>query len=246
MHGGSDVLLIVPAFNEEEALPSVIADIRATLPEVSLVVVDDGSTDRTAEVARRAGSHVIPLPFNLGVGAALRTGLLLASRHKMKAAVQCDADGQHPVESIPTLLDLLDHADIVIGARFAGEGDYAVRGPRNWAMLLLSRVMSRLHHTALTDVTSGFRAFGPRAIEVLSREMPPDYLGDTVEALVIAKQHGLRITQVPIAMRPRQGGIASHRPARAALYLFRVVLILSLSLMRLVGVRLRRRVGGQS
>jgi glycosyltransferase involved in cell wall biosynthesis len=232
-----DVLVVLPAFNEREALPGVVAELRTSLPDAELLVVDDGSSDDTAEIAAAAGCRVVRLPFNVGVGGALRAGLLAAQRDGIPAAVQCDADGQHPPDRIPDLVAGLATADIVIGARFAGTGDYAVRGPRSWAMRLLARVMSRLHHTALTDVTSGFRAFGPRAIAVLSRELPPDYLGDTVEALVIAKEYGLVVTQVPVAMRPRQGGVASHPPFRAMLYLGRVALILGLSLLRLLRAR---------
>lgn len=238
--GKTDLLLVVPAFNEQEALPGVLAEISCALPGAGVVVVDDGSRDATAERARQAGARVVALPFNVGVGGALRVGLLLACREQVKAVVQCDADGQHPVADIPALVSALDRADIVVGARFAGLGDYRARGARNWAMILLSRVMSRVHRTPLTDVTSGFRAFGPRAIDVLSRELPPEYLGDTVEALVIARQYGLRVTQMPVVMRPRVAGVASHRPLRATLYLLRVLLILGLALLRLLGARIRR------
>ena len=237
----SDVVVVVPAFNEQEALPGVIEELRQAVPGATVIVVDDGSVDATAEVASAAGSRLIQLPFNIGVGGALRAGLLAAQRDGAQAAVQCDADGQHPPGSIPDLLAGLADADIVIGARFAGEGDYHVRGPRGWAMSFLATVMSRLHRTPLTDVTSGFRAFGPRAIEVLSRELPPDYLGDTVEALVIAKQYGLVVRQIPVSMRARQGGVASHPPFKAMLFLFRVLLILGLALVRLVGRKARQR-----
>lgn len=237
----SHVVVIVPAFNEQEALPGVIDDLRREAPGASVVVVDDGSRDRTAEVAVTAGSELIQLPFNVGVGGALRAGLLRAQRDGARAAVQCDADGQHPAASIADLVAGLAEADIVIGARFAGEGDYHVRGPRGWAMSFLAKVMSRLHRTRLTDVTSGFRAFGPRAIAVLAKELPPDYLGDTVEALVIAKQYGLVVRQIPVSMRERQGGVASHPPFKAMLFLFRVMLILGLALVRLIGGRARQK-----
>ena len=101
-------------------------------------------------------------------------------------------------------------------------------------MLLLGRVLSRVHQTGLTDVTSGFRAFGPRAIAVLSTALPPEYLGDTVDALMIAHSARLVVRQVPVAMRPRAAGLPTHRPLRAALYLARAGLVLTLSLLRLL------------
>jgi len=227
-------LVICPAFEEEAAVGDVVRDIRTTLPAVDVVVVDDGSSDRTSEVAAAAGARVLRLPFNVGVGGALRTGLLLAAREGYDAVVQCDADGQHPVESIPDLVDALDSSDIVIGSRWAdGTASYDARGPRRWAMKMLSAVMTRLHGHPLDDVTSGFRAFGPRAVAVLALELPPEYLADTVDALVIAKSHRLTVTQVPVTMRPRTTGVASHGPMRAAVFLSRACLVLVLSLARM-------------
>ncbi|TNC30465.1 glycosyltransferase family 2 protein [Mumia zhuanghuii] len=228
------LLVVLPAYNEQEALPGVLAELAAVAPRAGVLVVDDGSTDASAEVARSYGARVVRLPYNSGVGAALRTGLLVGSRDRVDAVVQCDADGQHPPAAIELLLERLGDADIVIGARFAGAGDYRVRGPRKWAMGLLAFTMSRLHRTRLTDVTSGFRAFGPRAIEVLSRELPPEYLGDTVEALIIAQAYNLRVVQVGVSMRERQGGVPSQDPLRSTAYLARVVTMLVLSLPRLI------------
>jgi glycosyltransferase involved in cell wall biosynthesis len=235
-----NVLIVVPSYNEEESLPAVLDALCALVPLTSIVIVDDGSTDDTSAVAHRRGVQVVRMPFNVGVGGALRAGLLLARRRGISIAVQCDGDGQHPPDAIPRLVAGLATSDIVIGARFAGEGEYHVHGPRMWAIRLLASIMSRVHGASLTDVTSGFRAFGPRAIAVLSRELPPEYLGDTVEALVIAREHGLRVSQVPVAMLARQGGVVSHQPGWAALDLARAFVMLALSVIRLTGSRRRR------
>lgn len=143
--GAARVLVVVPAWNEHEALPGVIAELHREVPRADVLVVDDGSTDDTSAVARRAGAEVLTLPYNLGVGAAMRAGFTFALRHGYDIAVQVDADGQHNPADVPTLLAALAEldADIVIGARFAGVGDYQARGPRRWAMTLLSRVLSR-------------------------------------------------------------------------------------------------------
>jgi glycosyltransferase involved in cell wall biosynthesis len=230
-NGGT--LIVVPAFNESESLPGVIDEIRMHVPNADILVVDDGSTDDTGDVARALGVLTITMPFNIGVGGATRAGLLFGRRHSYAAVVQVDADGQHPPESVHVLLEGLDAADMVIGARFAGLGEYEARGPRLWAMRLLAWTFSRIHDTELTDVTSGFRSFGPRGIEVLSTRMPREYLGDTVEALVIARENGLVVRQAPVAMRPRRGGMASHGPLRSTVFLFRATLMLALSLVYL-------------
>ncbi|MDR1294645.1 MAG: glycosyltransferase family 2 protein [Bifidobacteriaceae bacterium] len=238
--GGPATVVIIPAFNEQAALPGVVAELRAHASGMAIIVVDDGSTDATAARAREAGADIVlSLPYNCGVGAALRVGLL-AARRLGANAVQCDADGQHPPVAIAELVAGLTEADIVVGARFAGVGDYRVRGPRAWAMRVLSAIMSRVHHTRLTDVTSGFRAFGPRAVDVLSRRMPAQYLGDTVEALMIAGEEKLVVRQCPVAMRGRQGGQASHHPGAAAVYLLRSMTIVALAGVRRLGSRGRR------
>jgi glycosyltransferase involved in cell wall biosynthesis len=227
------VLVIVPAWNEEKSVDRTVREIRATNPGVDVLVVDDGSGDRTAERALQAGARVARLPFNLGVGGAMRTGYRYAQRHDYDVAVQIDADGQHDPQFLPTLLDRLDTADIVIGARFAREGDsYRVRGPRKWAMVLLAAVLSRIGRTRLTDTTSGFRVANRRAIAVFAAHYPAEYLGDTVESLVIAIRTGCVVTQVPVDMRVREAGQASQSPLRSTIYLLRAVVALGLALVR--------------
>ena len=130
------------------------------------------------------------------------------------------------------MLEALDGADIVIGARFAGRGDYDAHGLRRWAMRLLARSLSRTCATPLTDVTSGFRAVNRRAVALFAAHYPSEYLGDTVESLVMAARAGLTVTQVPVAMRPRLTGTPSQTPLRAALYLGRAVMVLTLARIR--------------
>jgi glycosyltransferase involved in cell wall biosynthesis len=230
--GRSKSLVIVPAWNEERSIGATIEELRTTHPEVDVLVVDDGSGDATAALAEDAGALVCRLPYNLGVGGAMRAGYRYALRHGYAAAVQLDADGQHDPAYLDELLSGLDHADIVIGARFAGEGDYRVRGPRRWAMRLLAVTLSRLARTPLTDVTSGFRAANVRAITVFAEHYPAEYLGDTVESLVIALRTGCTVTQVPVGMRVRQHGQGSQTAFRAGLYLLRAIAALGFALIR--------------
>jgi glycosyltransferase involved in cell wall biosynthesis len=147
--------------------------------------------------------------------------------------VQIDADGQHDPRYVPQLVNQLTDADVVIGARFATADDpYKVRGPRRWAMVLLAAVLSRLAHTRLTDVTSGFRVSNRRAISLFARHYPAEYLGDTVESLVIGARAGCVIKQEAVVMRPRMAGRASQSPVKAAVYLLRAVFALFLALVR--------------
>jgi glycosyltransferase involved in cell wall biosynthesis len=233
-HGGVSArcLVVIPALNEEASVAEVIGAVRDVIPTAHVVVVDDGSTDKTADVSRAAGADVISLPFNVGVGGALRAGFRYARRFGYEQVVQVDGDGQHNPAHIPELLAGLVDADVVIGARFAGVGDYEVRGPRRLAMRLLARSLSRRTGQRLTDTTSGFRAFNRKAVELFAVDYPAEYLGDTVEALVIAARAGLRVTQVPVEMRPRTTGAPSQNWVKSMVYLARVFLALGMSRVR--------------
>ncbi|KAB1946061.1 glycosyltransferase family 2 protein [Micromonospora sp. ALFpr18c] len=232
MVNGKRTLIIIPALNESGSIADVVGEVRGELPGVDVLVVDDGSTDRTADVAAAAGARVAKLPYNLGVGGAMRLGYRYARDNNYDVAIQIDADGQHDPRYVPKLVDLLDDNDLVIGARFAGEGDYNVRGPRRWAMVMLSAVLSRVARTKLTDTTSGFRAANRRVIEMFAGWYPAEYLGDTVETLVHTARRGFRIRQVPVAMRKRMAGTPSHSPAKAMIYLGRAFAVLTLALIR--------------
>jgi glycosyltransferase involved in cell wall biosynthesis len=225
------VLVVVPAWNEERVIENVLAELSLLDPGYDVLVVDDGSTDRTAQVATRAGAVVLSLPFNVGVGGAMRAGLVYAHRNGYDGVVQVDADGQHDPAHIEALLCALENVDVAIGSRFAGSSNYAVGGPRRWAMRLLAWSLTRLCHAPLTDVTSGFRATGPHAMALLARYYPREYLGDTVESLVIAHRAGLSVGEVGVTMRPRSGGSPSQSAVKASLYLGRALLVLVLALM---------------
>lgn len=226
------VLVIVPAWNEERNVGNTVREILGTGRDYHVAVIDDGSADDTAKVAREAGATVLTLPFNLGVGGAMRTGFTYAQRKGYRRAIQVDADGQHNPADIEKVLSGLESADISIGARFSDVGDYKVRGPRRWAMIVLASIVSRVAHTRLTDVTSGFRAANARAIDQYVSYYPAEYLGDTLDSLVVACHAGLTVTQIPVAMRPRMHGTPSQGAFGSTVYLARSVLALGLALLR--------------
>jgi glycosyltransferase involved in cell wall biosynthesis len=227
----SGLMVVLPALNEQDSVAQVIREVRAAQPAATILVVDDGSTDATAERAARAGAEVMRLPFNLGVGGAMRAAYRFARDRGFTSVIQVDADGQHDPLEIEHLMSV-EGADVVIGARFAGRGDYAVRGPRRWAMRLLSAVLSRICGVDIKDPTSGFRLVNERALALFAEHYPEEYLGDTVEALVLAHRAGLSISQVPVVMRARETGTASQNPIRSAVYLLRVVVAVALALIR--------------
>lgn len=225
-------LVIVPAWNEAAIIGRTVGEIQAAQPDVDIVVVNDGSTDDTRAVAHSVGAEVLDLPFNMGVGAAMRTGFLYAQREGYDFVVQVDADGQHNPANIPLLIGALKRgeADIVIGSRFAEDRGYPISGPRKWAIGLLSFILTRLAGTRLTDITSGFRAANRRALEQYIRHYPNEYLGDTVDSLVVAVKNGFRVAEVPVSMRVRQGGVPSHSATRSTLFLIRSTTVVLLAL----------------
>ena len=235
LNADARVLVVVPALNEEQAVEGVVSEVRRwapNLPHLDVLVVDDGSEDDTSVVARRAGALVCTLPFTLGVGGAMRTGYRYAIRHGYDAVLQIDGDGQHDPAYIPALLEALRGADVVIGARFAGVESYQVKGPRRWAMAILARALTWIADARLSDVTSGYRAVNRRGMQVFADHYPTEYLGDTVESLVIAVRAGCRVQQIPVAMRRRTTGRASQNTLRSTLYLARAMVALGLGLIR--------------
>ena len=224
----SPVLVIVPAHNEAEALPGVLEALRrsSSITDLHIVVVDDGSTDATADVARTAGVLVLSLPYNLGIGGALRTGFRYAIEHGYERAVQLDADGQHDPDLIPDLLAHLDGADLVIGSRFApGADGYEVGRTRRKAMHLLEFLIRVLTGQSFTDTSSGFRAFNRPVLEYFARHYPSDYM-ESVEALLAASYEGFKIVEVPVHMSPRADGTPSNVRLKLAYHFIRVLLSL--------------------
>lgn len=214
--GVGDVLVIVPAFNEEKSLPAVLDDLRrGGHPHV---VVSDGSTDNTVAVARQMGSRVLDLPLNLGVGGALRAGFRHAVSQGYRAVIQVDADGQHPIEAISALIDAANTTDahMVIGSRFISEGTTMdVANTRRLVMRVLASSASRATGSSITDASSGFRLIKSPLLEQFAQHFPNNYLGDTYEAVVSAGRAGYRVVQVPAALRPRLHGESTASVSQA-------------------------------
>ena len=199
-----------------------LARLADEVPDCDVVVIDDGSTDGTWAVARRAGVAVLRLPFNLGIGGALRTGFRYAVAEGYDRGVQLDADGQHDPALIPRLLAALDHADFVVGSRFGGEGSYDVSTTRRSAMRVLEVAMRVLSGRTFSDTSSGFRAFNRPVLEYFARSYPSEYM-ESVEVLLAATYEGFRIVEVPVEMHQRAGGQASTLRLRLVYHYVRVL-----------------------
>jgi glycosyltransferase involved in cell wall biosynthesis len=226
-------LAIVPALNEEHTVPGVIDELRAFDAGLDVVVIDDGSTDRTAEVAAAKGAFVLRLPFNLGIGGAVQTGFRFAFEHDYDLAVRVDGDGQHDPAQLARIIEpvLRGDADIAVGSRFAvAEGGYRSSRSRRVGIRILAMVVSRIVGQRVTDTTSGFQALNKQGIALFARDYPHDY--PEVEATVMVFRHRLRLTEVPVSMRERGGGRSSITALRSIYYMVKVLLAIFVGLFR--------------
>ena len=224
---------IVPALNEARAIHGVIDEIRSVDPGFEIVVVDDGSSDRTAQIAAAAGVTVLRLPFNLGIGGAVQTGYMYAVEHGFDVAVQIDGDGQHDPSELPKLLAPLveGDVDIVIGSRFAERRGYRAPFARRLGMHVFSGLLTVIARQRLTDTSSAFRACNRRSLKLFAREYPHGFL-ETVEATVLAAKHGLRVKEVPVHMRAREHGTSSLTIVLSLVYAAKVFVAVFVSFFR--------------
>ena len=226
------VLVIVPVYNEAEALGGVLAGLREQAPACDVVVVNDGSTDGTAAVARQAGYPVLEMCFNLGIGGAVQAGFKYALEHGYDIAVQIDGDGQHLPEQIEMLVAPVREGacEMSIGSRFLTERGYKGSAWRRLGTRFLSLICTLVTGHRITDATSGFRAFGPQALRYLASFYPADY--PEPETIVLLNRRGLSIQEVPVDMRSRQGGSSSISGASAVYYMAKVSLSLLLAVFK--------------
>lgn len=221
-----NTLIIVPAFNEELNVSAVVSEVQAMGYEV--LVVDDGSTDDTIEVAKKCGAKVLSLPFNLGVGGALRAGFKVASLRGYEAIVQVDADGQHQTSEIIKLLNEANASSshLVLGSRFRSlTNELEIGMARRFIIRLLARSASKATRVRITDPTSGFRLIREPLLSEFSLNFPVNYLGDTYEALVSAGRAGYKVREVPAAMKNRVHGVSTASNAQAIKFIIKSLLV---------------------
>lgn len=232
VHDHPKTLIILPAYNEEQNIARVIAQIRACVPYADVLVVNDGSSDETGPVAKAAGALVLHLPYNVGIGAGVQTGLRFAERYQYEIVVRNDGDGQHAPEDIVRLIDIIarGEVDVAIGSRFIGAGDYGTPLPRRLGIEILARLLTMITGQTITDPTSGFCALNRRAIRLFARLYPHDY--PEPEAVVVLYRAGLTMREYPVTMRPREHGHSSITPVRSLYYMIKVTLAILINLLR--------------
>jgi glycosyltransferase involved in cell wall biosynthesis len=224
-------LVIVPALNEASNIARVITALREHVP-ADVVVINDGSTDGTGAIARQLGVSVIDMPFNVGIGAAVQSGLLFALRRGYSLAIQVDGDGQHPPAEIRKLMTRIESedCDVVIGSRFVERSSYRGSIMRRTGIAIFWMVNALILRRRITDSTSGFRAFNRAAIEFLASEYPHDF--PEPESIVTLCRNGFRVVEVPVEMKARANGRSSITLLRSFYYMLKVLIAMTIGATR--------------
>lgn len=234
-------LLVIPAWNEARSIAAVVASCREKAAGFDVLVVDDGSSDATAVLARKAGATVVSHPFNIRYGAALQTGYLYALRNGYDLVVQLDADGQHDAADVEALAaPILDgQADIVVGSRFHAGSSYQMPWLRRVGGSWFRFLVRSLSGVTLGDPTSGLQALHRDVLELYSTEaFPLDY--PDADILVLAARSGFRIAEVPVHMRAETGSPSMHSGVRVLYYVYKMTLCVVMNALRPVPARAPR------
>jgi hypothetical protein len=228
------LLVVIPAYNEAPSLEEVIRGVRAAAPTATVAVINDGSVDATGAIGERLGAIVLHLSHNVGIGAAEQTGLQYALRFGYDVVVRADGDGQHEPTDVPRLVEALRaaRADVVIGSRYLSPGGYRTSGLRRLGSALLTLAVRAACGARITDPTSGFRVFGPRAVRLCARLHPFDY--PEPESVVLLVRAGLCVRELPVTMYPRRNGRSSISPLRSLYYMVKVLLAIGVGVLRRV------------
>ena len=233
MEVSSSHLAVVPAYNEADTVVRVIASVHEHAPDFDVLVIDDGSTDGTGELARDAGATVVRHPFNLGIGGAVQSGFVYALENGYSRMVQVDADGQHLAEELRVLVDHMDAdpgVDLVCGSRFLTDKGYPATISRRTGIHIFAFLLSRIIGQRVSDPTSGFRLYNRRAIALFANDYPHDY--PEVEAVLMVHFHRLRMLEVPVRMLERGGGQSTIRSGKSVYYMLKVLLAIFVGLLR--------------
>lgn len=218
------ILVIIPAYNESQNIENVICHLACQEFQYDYLIINDGSTDNTANICQEQHFRYLNLPINLGIGGAVQAGYIYAQRNGYDIAVQMDGDGQHDIAYLKDMLQpiLKDEADIVIGSRFLKKEGFQSSVTRRIGIKILSFLIFLTTGKKIADVTSGYRAVNKKFIDIYVEDYPTDY--PEPEAIVTAIMHRGRITEVPVQMRAREGGNSSINFRKSVYYMIKVTL----------------------
>jgi glycosyltransferase involved in cell wall biosynthesis len=226
------VLIVIPAFNEANVIDKVIRNIYINFSGADILIINDGSSDRTSTVAKEAGATVANLTFNLGYGSALQTGYKYALRHEYDYVIQMDGDGQHDPMSIRDLYKAIvsNEDDIIIGSRFI-KNTYSPPFARRLGMYFFAKIAEFVTKQKFSDPTSGFRAFNKKAIKLYCEDLFPSDFPDT-DVLIMSKKAGLNIKEIPVIMHAAESKKSMHAGLRPVYYIFKMLLSIIVSILR--------------
>lgn len=218
------ILVIIPAYNEEESILTTVQALNSVHPEVDAVVVNDASKDNTKNILSENHIHYLDLPVNLGIGGGVQAGYMYAYRNGYDIAIQMDGDGQHPASELDKIIAPIkaEKADIVVGSRFVNKEGFQSSAIRRFGIKFLSSLIYLCTGKHILDVTSGYRAVNRKFIKIFSEEYAQDY--PEPEALVTAAKKGAEIIEVPVMMKEGQGGMSSISPIKSIYYMIKVSL----------------------
>ena len=217
-------LIIIPSFNEQECIKDTVEMIRREAPDFDYVVINDHSTDNTLNILKQNQINYINLPANLGIGGAVQTGYLYAYENGYDTAVQVDADGQHDPKYLSMMLDTMkkENADMIIGSRFIENKGFQSTFARRIGITYFTKLIHMLTGTTITDPTSGLRMGNRKVIELFAKDYPRDY--PEPESIVALLKRGMKIKEVPVMMRERQGGVSSINLKKSVYYMVKVTM----------------------
>lgn len=229
-----EIFVLIPCFNEAENVLPLVTEVKKSVLNAKIIVINDGSTDHTSLSGRKAGAVTLDLPVNLGVGGAMQTGFIYCTRHGAMRAIKIDGDGQHPPREAMTILSAIDQsqADIVIGSRFLNKTHgYKSTITRRMGIKIISLICRVLTGMTITDPTSGFRAYSQKALTLFA-ENYPDFDYPEPEEIILAHKYGLKIVEVPVEMRDRKFGISTLTPSISCYYMIKVSLAMIFIFLR--------------
>jgi glycosyltransferase involved in cell wall biosynthesis len=225
-------LVIIPAFNEAGCIVNTIEDIRQNAPSFDYVVINDCSRDETGELREKYHYNVVNLPINSGIGAAVQTGYMYAKRYGYEYAIQVDGDGQHDASFLEEMAEIIEHSDVnmLIGSRFIEKEGFQSTGLRRFGIRYFTALIRLLTRQTVTDPTSGMRIVDRNVINMFAEDYPKDY--PEPETAVTAINHGMKIEEIPVIMRARQGGVSSITMKKSVYYMVKVTIAIIIEALR--------------